>query len=72
MFRLNVLIINKSKDTHHTYHTYQLLIDLSASLEILDNINDISARKKNDIDILVFLLLQAFSTAKDFLNLINK
>ena len=50
-----------------------LLIDISGSLEILDNISVIF-RTKNIIPIplLVFHLVQALGTAKGFINLITK
>ena len=50
-----------------------LLIDMSASLKTLNNISVIISSKKYDTDtFLSFHLLQAFNTAKGFVNLITK
>ena len=49
-----------------------LLKDKSASLKILDNISVIISMKNNiPIPLLVFHLLQAFGTAKGFVNFIT-
>ena len=49
-----------------------LLIDISASMKILDNISVIISMKNIPTPLLGFYLIQAFDTAIGFINLITK